>query len=226
LPDNDIPKLELGNEKKINMTPKSDWAIPVTPELRQDMEETGRAAYENGCRLRQDAITLFEAGRFPRAAALAILAEEEFSKAFMLIICAKQGRWDSNIFKALRRHPEKQGISEAMRDYLNWFVAYNKRVMERNQFALIPIPPSIYPDHEKMKALISKAKSRLAKPIKDFLKQDCFYIGYDERAKLSCTPDSIGQKEAQSCLDESEQFKVITELALGDYSNVESFAKF
>ena len=201
------------------MSKKSDWAVPVTPELRQDMEKTSRAAYGNGCSLKQDAITLFEAGRFPRAAALAILAEEEFSKAFMLIICAGQGRWDSNVFKALRKHPEKQGFSEATRGLLDLFVAHNKRVMEMNRCALIPIPLSRYPGHEKMEAIISKAKSRIAKPIKDFLKQDCFYVGYDERAKLSCTPDSIGQKEAQSCLDESEQFKVITELALGEYRN-------
>ena len=206
-------------EDKINMSKKSDWVVPVTPELRQDMEETVRAAYENGCSLRQDAITLFEARRFPRATALAILAEEEFSKAFMLIICAKQGRWDSNIFKALRRHPEKQGISEAMRGYLDWFIASNKRIMDLNRFALIPIPLSRYPDHGTMEVIISKGKSCLEKPKKDFLKQDCFYIGYDERAKLSCTPDSIGQKEAQSCLDQSEQFRVITELAFDDYRN-------
>jgi AbiV family abortive infection protein len=183
------------------------------------MEETARAAYENGCSLRQDAITLFEAARFPRAAALAILAEEEFSKALIIILCSGQPRWDSNIFKALRRHLEKQSLSETMRSYYGWFVANHKRVMERNRFALIPIPFSIYPDHEKMEAIISKGKSYIKKPIKDFLKQDCFYVSCDERAKLSCTPDSIGQKEAQSCLDESDEFREITELAMDDYKN-------
>ena len=208
------------------MGKKSEWVVPVTAELRRDMEETARAAYENGCSLRQDATTLFEADRFPRAAALAILAEEEFSKAFILIISAKQGRWDSNIFKALRRHSEKQGISEAMRGYFDWFVSNYRRVMEMNRFTLIPRQTSIYPGHAKMDEIISKAKSRIAKPVKDFLKQDSFYVRCDERAKISCKPDSIGQKEAQSCLDESEAFKLITELALGDYINVESLEKF
>ena len=96
------------------MDKKSDWVVTVTKELRQDMEITARAAYKNGCNLRQDAIVLFEAGRFPRAAALAILAEEEFSKAFILIISAQQGRWDSTIFKSLRRHSSKQAMSETM----------------------------------------------------------------------------------------------------------------
>jgi AbiV family abortive infection protein len=207
------------------MPQKGDWSVPVTPELRQDMEKTARAAYENACILRQDAITLFEADRFPRAAALAILAEEEFSKAFILIISAGQSRWDSNIFKALRRHPEKQGMSEAMRGYFDWFVGYNKWRVEFNQSALIPIPLSRYPDREKMEAIISSGKSCIKKPIKDFLKQDCFYVGCDEKARLSCKPDSIGQKEAQSCLDQSEQFKVITELALDNYRNIESLGK-
>jgi AbiV family abortive infection protein len=200
------------------MSKKSDWAVPVTPELRQDMEKTSRAAYENGCSLRQDAITLFEAGRFPRAAALAILAEEEFSKAFMLIICAGQGRWDSNIFKALRRHPEKQGLSKAVMGLLDLFDAYNKRVMEMNQFRLIPIPFSRYPSKEKIEEVISKGKSCIKKPKKDFLKQECFFVGCDERAELTCIPDSIGGKEAQSCLDESEKFKKITESAFDEYN--------
>jgi AbiV family abortive infection protein len=217
LPHNGVPKLELGNARRRNMSKKGDWAVPINPQLRQNIEETARAAYENGCSLRQDATILFEAGRFPRAAALAVLAEEEFSKAFMLIISARQGRWDSNIFKALHKHPEKQGLSYAMRDYLDQFVAHSKRIMEIDRCALIPIPLSIYPSDEKMEAIISKAKSRIAKPIKDFLKQNCFYVSCDNRAKLICKPDSIGQKEAQSCLDESEQFKVITELSLNNY---------
>jgi AbiV family abortive infection protein len=200
------------------MAQKDDWSVSVTPELQKNMEETAHAAYENGCNLRQDAITLFEAARFPRAAALAILAEEEFSKAFILIICAGQGRWDSNVFKALRRHPEKQGMSEAMRGFYDWFNDCNKWRMEYNKSALIPIPLSQYPDRKNLEDIISKGKSYIAKPKKDFLKQDCFYVGYDKRAKISSKPNSIGQNEAQRFLDESDKFKALTELAMEDYS--------
>lgn len=207
------------------MGKKGDWVVQVTPELRQVMEETARATYENGSNLRQDALTLFEACRYPRAAALAILSEEEFSKAFILKICAEQGRWDSNIYKALRRHPKKQGISEAMREYFNWFVDNYKRVMERNRFSFIQMQPSLHPGDEKMDKILSKAKSRFKKPIKDFLKQDSIYVGIDESAKTSSKPDQIGAEEAKICIDESFAFKVITEVLFGDYSNVESWEK-
>jgi len=207
------------------MGEKHDWAVPVTPELRQDMEETARAAYENGLELRQDALKLFEACRYPRAAALAILAEEEFSKAFILKICAQKGRWDSSIYKALRRHPEKQGISEAMREYFNWFIDNYKKVMEMNRFSFVQAQPSLYPGNEKMDIILSKAKSRFKKPIKDFLKQDSIYVGISKSAKISSTPDQIGIKKAKVCLEESLVFKVITEVLFGDYSNVESLEK-
>jgi AbiV family abortive infection protein len=201
------------------MTQKGDWSIPVTLELRKNMEEIFRAAYDNGCSLREDALILFEASRFPRAAALTILAKEEFSKAFILIISAGQGRWDSNLFKALRKHPEKQGMSEAMKGFLDWFTDCNKWRIKFNQSALIPISLSRYPEREKIEEFISRGKSCIKKPVKDFLKQECFYVGYDERAKMTCSPVSIGQNEAQSCLDETEKLKVIIELAMDDYKN-------
>lgn len=207
------------------MGKNGDWVISVTPQLKSDMEDTARAAYENGNDLRQDALTLYESGRHSRAAALAVLAEEEYSKAFILKICAEQGRWDSNIYKALRKHPEKQGISEAMREYFSWYVDNYKRVMEMNRFAFIPVQPSSYPGDEKMTAILSTAKSRLKKPIKDFLKQDSFYVGIDGSAKILSTPSKIGKAEAKSCLDESLVFKIITEILLGDYSNIDSLEK-
>ena len=109
------------------------------------MEETARAAYENGCSLINDAVTLFEVGRFPRAAALAILAEEEFSKSFMLINCAMQSRWDSAMFNALFRHAEKQAFTESMRDLLELCDTRNKRINQINQCQLFQIPFAKYP---------------------------------------------------------------------------------
>ena len=204
--------------EKIQMSKKGDWSVPVTSELRRNMEETARAAYENGCSLIKDAVTLFEVGRFPRAAALAILAEEEFSKSFMLINCAMQSRWDSAIFNALFRHAEKQAFTESMRNLLELCDTRNKRINQINQCQLIPIPFAKYPSKEKIDEVISKGKSRIKKPIKDFLKQNCFFVRCDEKATLQCKPNSIGQNEAQSCLEESEEFRKITELQYDEYS--------
>jgi hypothetical protein len=94
---------------------QNEWSKIVTPRIKGNMGESARAAYQNGCALHDDALLLFDGERFPRSAALAILAEEEFSKAFILFISVNQGRWDSDIYKALRQHPQKQGIAEGMR---------------------------------------------------------------------------------------------------------------
>ena len=152
-------------------------------ELRRNMEETARAAYENGSSLIKDALTLFEAGRFPRAAALAILAGEEFSKSFMLINCAMYNRWDSAIFNALFTHAKKQAFSESLMDFLELCDTRNRRINQINQCQLIPIPFSKYPSKEKIEEVISKGKSRIKKPIKDFLKQDCFFVRCDDRKR-------------------------------------------
>lgn len=212
------PVSTCDREKNFQMSKKGDWSVPVSFELRRNMEETARAAYENGSSLIKDALTLFEAGRFPRAAALAILAGEEFSKSFMLINCAMYNRWDSAIFNALFTHAKKQAFSESLMDFLELCDTRNRRINQINQCQLIPIPFSKYPSKEKIEEVISKGKSRIKKPIKDFLKQDCFFVRCDEKATLQCKPDSIGQNEAQSCLEESEEFRKITKLQFDEYS--------
>lgn len=115
------------------MAKQNEWSKIVTPRIKGNMGESARAAYQNGCALHDDALLLFDGERFPRSAALAILAEEEFSKAFILFISVNQGRWDSNTYKALRQHPQKQGIAEGMRAHFDWFVENLKRVMEINR---------------------------------------------------------------------------------------------
>jgi AbiV family abortive infection protein len=197
----------------------------VTPELKRNMQETGHAAYNNGCELREDAITLFYAKRYARAAALAILAEEEFSKAFIMLICAENGRWDSNIFSALRKHSNKQGISEAMLDYWAWFTENHKRVAEFNRFAFVPMQPSIDPGEEKINAITEKARSRFAKPIRDWLKQDAFYVAVNEDGMIVSIPSAIDKARAEQCLKTSEQFQVVIEVLLGNPNAAERFAQ-
>jgi AbiV family abortive infection protein len=197
---------------------QAGWKKVVTPQLKRNIEESAQAAYLNGCSLHEDAMCLFAAERYSRAAALAILAEEEFSKAFVLRICADQNRWDSNIYIALRKHSTKQGISEAMRDHFDWFNENYRRVMEINRYSLAQSQPATIPNKEKMTEIINKAKSRFAKPIRDYLKQNAFYVSVDKDAKPKSIPSSIGKKDAQQCLDESEKFKFVVEMLGGDTS--------
>jgi AbiV family abortive infection protein len=207
------------------MGSSGDWIKDVTPSLEGNMREAAIAAYRNGLSLREDALILFESERYPRTAALAILSEEEFSKAFILLICINQKRWDSNIFKALRKHSEKQGISEGMRQYFELFVSNYKTVMEMNRFSFIQNTPSHDPSPVELERIVSTAKSRFKKPLKDYLKQDAFYINLSKSAEIISTPCKVGKPEAQECLDESFVFQLITEVALGSGSNVQKWAQ-
>ncbi len=202
---------------------KGGWNCQVTPELCHDMETTAHAAYKNGSNLRQDALTLFGACRYPRTVALAILAEEEFSKALILMSCAdeKQGKWDSNLHMALRKHPEKQGIVEGIIEHTIWFVNHAKFIEALNRRSLFHVRPSTLPSDDKMNEIKSKVKSYFKKPIRDKLKQDSIYVNIDKFAKASSNPNQFGKEDAKGCLDRSLITEVVTEVALGDDSNVE-----
>jgi len=202
------------------------WTKAVTPQIKSNMQESAHAAYANGCALLEDALFLVTADRYPRATALAILAEEEFSKAFILLVSAMNGRWDSNIFLSLRKHSNKQGISEAMLDYLDWFKQNYQWVMEINRYTLVQAQPDIHPGDEKMEQLYAKAKSRFAKPIRDYLKQDAFYVSIDEDGKPKSIPNSIGKEDALRYLKDSEKFQVVVEMLLGDPNAAKKYAWF
>ena len=200
---------------------KNDWVDDVTPKLKYEMENTAKAAYENANELREDALILFEKSRFSRATALSILAEEEYSKAFMIYLCAQNSRWDSAIFKALKKHSNKQSISEAMIMYINWFVDNYNNVMKINSVTFGHAQPEIYPDKKKLDEILNNAKSRIKKPVKDFLKQDSFYVGLSKECKATSLPKNVSEKEAKSSLKDSLTFKVITEILFGNNSNIE-----
>jgi AbiV family abortive infection protein len=201
------------------MGKKDGWVVPVTPEIRRNIENTAHAAYMNGSNLRQDAVTLFESCRYPRAVALAILAEEEFSKALILKASAEQGRWDSNLYKALHKHPEKQGIVEGIMAHAIWFIGHAKFIERLNRVSLVQVRPSMLPGDKEMEKILSNVKSYFKKPIKDKLKQNSIYVSIDKSGKTTSKPDQIGKEEAETYLNKSYKMNVITEVAFGDYSN-------
>ena len=207
------------------MAKHSEWVKTVTPDIRKNMEACAHAAYINGRALRDDAILLYKATRYPRAAALAILAEEEFSKAFILRTCANQDRWDSNVFCALRTHAKKQGISEGMLIYVEWLKENIRRVMELNRSSLVPSQPCALPTKETWEEILGTTKSRFSKPVRDHFKQDALYVSLDAEARLKSIPDSVTQSDAERCLKDSEQFQLVTEVLLGDPNASEKFAR-
>jgi len=192
------------------MNKKGDWVKPFTSDLISNMKETIKKAYGNAESLLEDAQLLLENRRYSRSTALAILSEEEFSKSFILLVCLGQQRWDSNIYKALRAHATKQGISEAAREHYNWAIENIKMVEEMNKTSFIKNEPALIPDEERLNDLKDLASSRFKKPIKDHLKQDSFYVSLDKDSKIISTPEKITEINAKQTIEEAKDFKSAT----------------
>jgi len=74
------------------------------------------ACSENGRRLLEDAKTMLEWDRFPTALALAVLAQEEFAKVFLLQLVVDDALpWVPEIQRSMARHQSKHATFPAGR---------------------------------------------------------------------------------------------------------------
>jgi AbiV family abortive infection protein len=195
---------------------KEPWTDTVTSGLKSAIQQAALASYANACDLMNDAKILRQEDRYARAGALVILSEEEFSKAFILLVCAQQNRWDSVIFDALRRHPKKQGIASGMREYFEWFVDNYSRVVEMNRFSLVPMTPAIMPDQKRWEELVTNASKAIKSEKKERYKQSVLYVGFDRKAKVTSDPRKADKIKVEDCFKEAEKFKEVVEIALSE----------
>jgi len=196
------------------MKDRKSWTKAITTELKDSIKTTSLAAYKNACELLKDAKILLREGRSARAGALAILSEEEFSKAFSLVICIDQNRWDSGIFYGLKKHPEKQGISEAMKEYLDWFMDNYDRVTKMNRLSFVPVTPASIPGPKQLAEWLDKAKKGVKKAKTEQYKQSLLYVDFDINARVTSEPCSISQEEAENRIKEAEKYKKVVEITL------------
>lgn len=195
----------------------SEWISVVDEEHCARLLKGARAAYENACSLISDAKTLLAAERFPRAGALAILAEEEFSKSFVLCICARDRRWDSAIFQSLTDHGAKQAISQAMLAYWQWLQTNLRRVAELNRFSFIPAQPALFPTQVEWVSMVENARaSNIKKRQRDKLKQRFLYVGIGREAHVIHRPATLSKQATLECIDVASTFKAVTEHALAN----------
>jgi AbiV family abortive infection protein len=136
-------------------------------------------AYTNAVATLEDAKLLFDAARYPRACALAVLAEEEFGKALVLRSCASQPRWDAAVFGSLRDNQTKQGIASAGRAYFTWLRSNLERVEQLNRSALIPVTPALFPGKEAWDKLLTEARAAMTSSVRDHEKQAALYVSID-----------------------------------------------
>jgi AbiV family abortive infection protein len=201
----------------MKQTQPSEWTAVVDDERHSRLLAGARAAYENACSLVVDAKELLAAQRFPRAGALAILAEEEYAKSFVLCVCASDRRWDSAIFQSLTDHGAKQAVSQGMLAYWHWLQTNLRRVAELNRFSLIGVQPALFPSQDEWAKIVETARtSNLKKRQRDKLKWRLLYVDVGREGHVVHRPAVVSMQVASECIDIASTFKAVTELALSD----------
>jgi AbiV family abortive infection protein len=89
-------------------------AQPIIPTVDQ-LADLARASLDNATRLLRDAEILLNAGRFPSALALAVLASEEFGKSVMAVSAVARDASNTEFWRRFwrrtRHHPTKAEIA-------------------------------------------------------------------------------------------------------------------
>lgn len=179
------------------------------PPANDDLIASAHACLNNASTTLDDARFLMDGKRFDRAFALAILAQEECAKCFMLCTCSLQPRWDLAIWKALRQHERKQALVEVMECYVNWFMQHNAFALRLNGSALIPSPISYTPRPEEFAAWRSEVrKDVIDKGSVDRSKQRALYVAIDKNGKVSSVP-SCTQEQAAAQLKKATTFQKV-----------------
>lgn len=176
---------------------------------KEKYEEAIEACIENGKRLIEDSETLRDFERFPTAKALAILAQEEFAKAYIIRL-VQEGAipWCDEIFKATRDHHCKQLMGIVM-EYL--FTPWEaKDLSEREKSIKEKFPDFLLPGkvadalnifcHEKIMGWKSSPLGWAEDPKYDVdakkvwngkfekSKQDAMYVSIGKDGKVTNTP--------------------------------------
>ena len=179
-----------------------------------DLLASARACLNNASSTLDDANLLMSRQRYHRAYALAILAQEEFAKCFMLCTCALQPRWDVQIWQALSQHERKQALVEVMDRYVNWFAQRNSFALRLNASALIPVPVSYTPDPEMFTTWSSEIRKRVInKRNIDSSKQRALYVAIGKNGKVSSEP-SCTEEQVAAQLQKAITFQKVTDKQL------------
>ncbi|QDC44764.1 AbiV family abortive infection protein [Methylophilus medardicus] len=190
------------------------WTRSVDEKLKNDLEISAQAVYDHGCELIKDARLFFESHRYSSALALAILAEEELSKAFVLKQSAENLRWDSTVYNSLRDHASKQGLAQAVVNYIEW---------EKARARALGGFKSAYPDANKVRDIVAAEKAQLRQKVKDRCKQDALYVSITKDGKIQSLPKKFTREDAEKSLLDTEKFQDNVALLLGDKDALERF---
>lgn len=159
----------------------------------------------NGKRLKEDAETLIELGRAPTALAVAVLAQEEFAKAFLLVLARREViPWTKELQRSLQSHECKHLVGvmmEWLKPSLEEELARVQAAINGNEIEFLPLDVAVAINilrHEKFeqfrngfstKDAEDKGFSRkISKGFLDRLKQSGLYVGITDDGAVNSLP--------------------------------------
>lgn len=183
------------------------------------------ASLQNGDRLTDDSEEMLDRERFPSAYALALLAQEEYAKAFLLsLVVAGALPWSAQVKRALHDHVCKQ-LASVILDYLSPDI---DEFLRRHDLSRIGEKRPIFPNdvldaihvicHERLprerdrwwlnsnERPLDGRVTKIADGRLDGEKQDAIYVRLGKAGDVIAYP---GQVSSQSARDELERAKRI-----------------
>jgi AbiV family abortive infection protein len=185
--------------------------------------QTGIVVVENAKRLLEDAKLLQDMDRYPTAYAIAILAQEEFGKAFMLHLIAEQAVvWSEGLDKAFRSHPCKQLVALIM-EYLqreDWLEMQKQWDQLYRGVRKLPtyvidavhiivheygrdLNRSDWTDEGKRK--VDPQATRIANGILDREKQAGLYVSFGSNGMIRRAPHLITEAQSKNEIERTEK---------------------
>ena len=194
--------------------------VSDTEETASEFQNALKAVVANAARLYEDAKTMEEWDRFPTSYALAVLAQEEYGKAFIVHLVADQKvPWTRELEKATRSHLCKQLVA--------WVLEYVNRkdflelMEEPDRFrGASSLPPHVFNAieivvYEHVRgwpradwvegSKIDPVANRIARGVLDREKQTGLYVQLGPEGPVRRGPDMISRERCHEELSRAER---------------------
>lgn len=189
---------------------------------------------KNGQRLVEDAELLRDFDRHPTAFALAILAQEEFAKAFMLVLVTEGVvPWTPEMRKLLYSHDAKHLVGVLVEWLGPPWEEQHRRL--KAWIDKVPTPTAVPHDvgvainilrHEKIERIRTGyawpdpeddgPSRKIAEGARDRAKQRALYVGVAPTGWLESLPTKVTREEATAEVERAKQYGEFADAAFGD----------
>jgi AbiV family abortive infection protein len=202
-----------------------------TPNLKTAIQ----GCLRNGQRLVEDAELLRDFERYPTSFAVAILAQEEFTKAFMLVLVSESVvPWTPETRKLLHSHDAKHLVGVVIEWLGPPWEEQHRRL--KAWIDKVPSPPAIPHDvavainilrHEKIERIRTGyawpdpedngLSRKIAEGSRDRAKQRALYVGVGQTGWLESLPTKVTREEATAEVERAKQYGEFADAAFGDH---------